>query len=481
MSSSKKAKTDQQDDFKKVRSYIQECPLVSADHPAILAALKGLDGEIKRQERDAKLRNKFMQDAVAVEKPAAATSPEKIPRGGQESDRVREEKKVEVADEVMADDWQDVTEENSGNPQPEEEGCSFLGQKLAKASIAAMADHSVRVSTPLEALALALHAAMRSEILGFVCTGVPEEKKSNGGFAAPVRELPPHQFLPIEWNKNKGVVALRYRKRATGAVVLTVRTADTDSKEMNAEAMIDVTLVPSSVTEPPSLSLSFPLKEHLNLDSWERAFKENNSFSPALHYKSLATLLSNFAKTFDLGSVMEEGEAGVASSSSSSAHFPYVDSTVSNLPTRLPGQQVPELQYPQRAPEFQFPGGTPTRDEFAFPGSVRDPSRRPGDFAGDLAPGGMVPGPHGPHPDSGMVMGPNHPLFTGGLPSNGGMRPRFDPFGPPGGPTEPEDDQPPGPLPPSRTGNRQPVQPNRDHMRPPNFFNSGNTVDAEYT
>ena len=88
--------------------------------------------------------------------------------------------------------------------------------------------------------------------------------------------------------------------------------------------------------------------------------------------------------------------------------------------------------------------------------------RRRGDFEGDLLPGGIQPGLPGGPSFGGSQVGPNHPMFDrsfgdddlynngigGGLygpPSFGipgvgggvGMRPRFDPYGPPGGPTEP--------------------------------------------
>ena len=107
--------------------------------------------------------------------------------------------------------------------------------------------------------------------------------------------------------------------------------------------------------------------------------------------------------------------------------------------------------------------------------------RRPGDFDRDLMPGGDV----GDADPGGNLMGPNHPTF-GGPPIGGGygMRPRFDPFGPPGGPTDPRNLDPnrnnvdpndprnpqlprrPRP-PPGGTG-----EPNPDHERPPNDLNN---------
>lgn len=122
-------------------------------------------------------------------------------------------------------------------------------------------------------------------------------------------------------------------------------------------------------------------------------------------------------------------------------------------------------------------------DQHAMP-NIQDlrPERRPGDFDGDL---GRTRGGEDP---SGMLMGPNHPAFRGADPpvSGGyGMRPRFDPFGPPGGPTDPRNLDPPSrnEMDPNDPRNQQiPRQPrpppgglgdpNPDHERPPSDLNN---------
>ena len=124
-------------------------------------------------------------------------------------------------------------------------------------------------------------------------------------------------------------------------------------------------------------------------------------------------------------------------------------------------------------------------DQHAAP-NIRDfqpEQRRPGDFERDLLPGGV-------DSPAGNLMGPNHPAFGGVQPPSVGggygMRPRFDPYGPPGGPTDPRnvdttrtvwDPNDPrnnrqgGPRhprpPPGGTGD-----PNPDHERPPNDLNN---------
>lgn len=100
-----------------------------------------------------------------------------------------------------------------------------------------------------------------------------------------------------------------------------------------------------------------------------------------------------------------------------------------------------------------------------------------GDFAGDLNPS------FAPDQPAGNVMGPNHPMFQGGsgdgfatnpnddYRSGFGMRPRFDPFGPPGGPQQVS-------YPQRGSGGgerRRPSgEPNPDHLEPPNSLGNDN-------
>lgn len=136
--------------------------------------------------------------------------------------------------------------------------------------------------------------------------------------------------------------------------------------------------------------------------------------------------------------------------------------------TRTGETQPPPASYDQHAPP-----------------NIRDlqpQQRRPGDFDRDLLPGVGVNDP------AGNLMGPNHPAFHGGTQPVGGgggygMRPRFDPFGPPGGPTDPRNLDPSRAVDPNDPRNpqlpRQPRpppggsgDPNPDHERPPNDLNN---------
>lgn len=72
------------------------------------------------------------------------------------------------------------------------------------------------------------------------------------------------------------------------------------------------------------------------------------------------------------------------------------------------------------------------------------PSRPYSVGAGDLLPTGLLQYPQrgmlGVNLPGGNMVGPDHPMFRGGADGdymdNPGMMPRYDPIGPPGGPTE---------------------------------------------
>lgn len=443
MSSNKKAKID--DDFAQVRRYLLDCPLVAPDHPAIKAAVEGLDRELKRRERDAKLHQKFMSDAVEVEKPKEAPANDGVVAAAMGTT----EAKAAAEDEAMSDDWHDISADNSHSKDDGDDGS--IGLELSKQAIASVAEFGVRVSTPFEALAVALHAAMRSPRMGFACTGIPDNGPSNG-FAAPVRELPSSVFLPPQWNAKKDEIRLRYRKNSTGSVTLRIKQREPNTSD---SVEVEVGVYPTTTQEPPSEPLVFGLGDHVNLESFARAVKEQPLVTPALHYKSLSLLLTKFAAAFDLGPFAEEKSA---------SSLPYVDQTI---------QDLPSIRAPVHVNEPWVNGSTPTIDS-AFPGlRVHHP---PGDFADDLVPGGL--GGHGfGNPNmGGNLMGPNHPVFHGGMsgvgPNSGfGMKPRYDPIdGPPGGPTDPNNpDLNNGGNP---RGRRHPGEPNPDHLRPPSNLNN---------
>ena len=462
-SQSKKPKMEGNDgDFDVVKKYLLECPHLAQENPAIRAALEGLERERTRRERDAKLQAKFAKSTTAKTNPR---SPEKLNTSLSSSladsdvvvvDESLERSAVDDPDEMM--EWQDVENNKKEEEEDDEDGTSFLGKQLVKLAIDAIAEHNVRIRSPVAAVAVVLHAAMRSELLGFSCTGIPEDgNASNGGFAPPIRELPKGQFLPNHWDAPNDSVSLRYRKKGTGAIVLTVK--------RDAENVVSVQLIPNE--EPPSESLSFPLQEHINLDSFTTALKTATAVPPALHYKGLQQLLTKFCRTFDLGSINDVPTTAA----------PYVDTTVifskggnnggiaeirkSDFVPPIPPDGIPN---PANRPE-PWETGVPATIDQAFGRNM--PGDR--DFEDDLAPGGLRdPLCIGRGRMGGNLMGPNHPMFGGvggmGGPQFGGpgtMQPRFDPFFPPG--VDPQKQPHPG-----RT--RHPGEPNPDHLPPPNAF-----------
>ena len=471
--SSKKPKTSSDnDDFETVKRYLLECPHVTQDHPAIRAALEGIDREQKRNERDAKLKLKFANSSSAAA--ASPTPSDDLVVVGSTSTTSETSKKhhhhqgdddaaavVVIGEDMMESEWQDLA--NSDTKKGDDDGTSFFGRELAKVSIDAISENQVRVKTPVEAIAVVFHASLRSDLLGFACTGIPEdETSSNNGFAAPVRELPKSQFLPPKWNSFSQVIKLRYRKNGTGAIKLIVQ-------ELLEEQKIQVQLYPGK--EPPSQSLLFQIDDHINLDSWNAALKQGKSVQPALHYKFLSTLLTKFCQAFDLGSVGDDA--------AQESH--YMDNTISTQMNHRPifksdlvsPQPVPPVgsSSSQRKP---WDNGAPATLDQAFPLHAR--TNGGGDFADDLAPGGLRDPrflPVGGGRMGGNLMGPNHPGFMNGHPAMGGppmggpgtMQPRFDPMYPPGAVDIDINGNPRRSGRPSRSG-----QPNPDHLPPPNSF-----------
>ena len=322
---------------------------------------------------------------------------------------------------------------------------SVLGTLLAQSAVQAIADRGTVVSSPLAAVMLALHAALLSPTLSFACTGVPE-KAPVKGFAAPIRELPKSRFVPDKWEDG---LTIRYRKTDVGSVVLSVATDTTDMDDdgPGKKAGVVVKLVRSNQqASSPQLTIS-SIDRHINLESFQRAMdKQHGRVVPTLHYKALPVLLTDFVNTFDLGTVQDSASEvtnhlamqmiGASTAPATLASTGTALETIRTVdPTRIGNNYDPLRRDPLRIDPSDplgvhqpIPGRAynqfeePTLEN-AF--GIRGPPG--GDFRGDLLPGGGMPG---------NLMGPGHPMFGVGRPG-GGMTPRFDPYGPPGGPTDP--------------------------------------------
>mmetsp|Transcript_21123 Transcript_21123/g.32502 ORF Transcript_21123/g.32502 Transcript_21123/m.32502 type:complete len:549 (+) Transcript_21123:162-1808(+) len=544
MKSAKKPKKEtsvEEGELEIVRNYLLQCNLVSKDSRALQAALKGLDNEKKRMDRDAKLIQKF-STPTNEEEPAAESNGNLGDSGVVQVNH----SDVMVDDDAALMEWQDVGEatvddgdfsnqtgtndvsecgddphqkDNTMDDNTMNQYDSVLGRQLAQSAITSMSNANVHVTTPLAAIALALHTALTE--LDFACTGIPpNSNQSSGGFAPPIRVLPKNKFLPDKWDQyasstntttqeclpQQPYVALRYRKDGIGAVVLNVTllesaisssaeqqqaatsTTSRDSVAAAGSQKVHVEMKPANTKEPqPNDGLVFNLEEHANFDSFSTALQGSTKkgILPALHYKQLHQLMQQFCNTFDLGP-MQEGEEECVVSIPVPVSFP----TTTTKSTSSAGNKnnYPPLMVPPV-------GGTtngrreeniPTIDQF-----TNDPFGRNGDFQGDLIPGGPPGGPS--IGTGGNLMGPDHPIFMGGdphtnIPRVGGgnwMQPRFDPYGPPGGPTDPSypfgpgRGRGPGRGHGGRGGRGRPRpapggsgDPNPDHQRPPSDLNN---------
>jgi hypothetical protein len=440
------------------------------DNPAVRAALEGLDRELSRRRRDEALRAKFLSESGAG---GAAAAGRLQREGGGEGEGLSPAEIVMVdasdtgipapppsspaaADPRMEEDgeeedWHEVQENSGsehpnvpggagGDPQPHASSSSSypaggsLGAELAREAISAVALFEVRVRSPVQAAAAALHAALRGPRLGFACTGVPDPGSKSaagggagtgGGFAPPVRELPKTHFLPHGWNSDPNRVAIRYRKAGVGSAILLVRSeaaaawgADGGGGDEDTLASISpdrdwikVSLVPNAATiaeaeaaeGPPPLV--FAAGEHVNLSSLRLALASSSlqeqqssgggrggggagtgGVAPALHYKRLPALLSRFAEAFDLGGTAEDGGTAAAAAGlgapaaggEAGTPLPYVDATVLRLPAHA-AAVAGRLSYPAAPawggppapiPHLLIPRRTPTK-------AGRRPSTRP--------------------------------------------------------------------------------------------------------
>jgi len=401
--------------IEKLREHILSFKHKSSSSKAIKVALEALEKEMKRIDRDEKLSNKFKKMTSNELKTNEKTK--------EEDDLVKVEDNFQDPEEDM--EWQDVssfvTPATAANFDNDTNEINDIGKNLAGMSISSMSSAKIRVKSPLSALAVALHSSLRCQLLGFICTGVPSEESSS--FAPAIRDISNNLFVPHKWDKNPNIISIRYRKPGMGMRILRC--------EASSDHQISIHFQ-SSNSEVGGV-MSFPLENHINLASFKTAFSNNpDGIEPALHYKALPVLFNQFSSTFDLGDA----------------------SSLTKPSTAIPNVYTPSCIPPPLASAFSPYAKKDFQTDLTPPGLFfNDPSNH-----------SIVP------PAGGNLMGPNHPIFFSpygdtefqppfgdGLP---GMRPKFDPYGPPMGPTGSGRGR-------GRGRNSNGGNPNPDHLAPP--------------
>ena len=413
---------------------------------------------------------------------------------------------------IMTDDWQDVTEDDvrmltsttttapiattTTSPEqgttPTEDATRNQNDDeqqqlvhLTKYVVSTFAAQNVQCRSPISALAVVCHMALLQNGR-CICTGTPDDDDDNGGgFAPPIRDLPTGQLLPVHWDDKvmtTGHVQFRYRTIGYGTFHLSVLQEDTGMPEPT----IRIALVSNKDNDTTHTPLRIALSDHINLQSWETAQKSTPSMKipPALHYKRLSVFLRTFMEhvrpftnvTTTTRIPPNDHFASHYASAGAIKDIPITTTTAKSSSSSCGNPVSSSLITSPPHQSFVPPPNVPMN-------SVRQPhivGPMQGQFDGDLYPSGIsAPFFHGEM--SGNVMGPNHPIFnirTGENNNNDddhvgningdpfrmgihGMTPRFDPFGPPGGPTEPPSR---GTTFPGGNGN-----PNRDLAIPPPF------------
>lgn len=217
-----------------------------------------------------------------------------------------------------------------------------------------------------EQLALALHSCSINQ--GFTCTGTGEEASTVRGFAPPVRDVPPEEWVPAGWNAVKGAAMFRYRRGDCPGKVFQMKVILMDGKVMVSFGM------KGGDIESDEVEVEEPQWTPSNLSGILRRFE--------------ARILGRFVPAKE-----REPEPRREAPPTLPNPRPYAP----------PAADYDDDPLRVGPPRFPFPGGIP----------AGGPGYR-GDFSGDLMPGGVGGFVPGLGPGGGSLMGPNHPMFSGG-------------------------------------------------------------------
>ena len=513
--------------------------LLSSNSVALQAAISGLDKELVRLEREERLVKRFTtsssgddggKKSSGMKKEDSAADMDYVDIAPANTDDVKMNDNDNIKDE---EEWEEANPSPAKKHQRQEESEDSTANnnaEMASSVVARIANANIKVKTPLGALALVLHTALVEMSGGedFRCTGVPDanvvsqllgvsnssaaKPTGGGGFAKPIRELARGELVPSNWEDSQSsssAVAFRYN---CGKGVYSIDSVANDvttvylTVELQQNSDVSVTFQTMPSNDQERQKLTFPLGQYANLDGFQtaKAKSGNGTVPPSLFYISLSELMFQFTSAFGLLSRAQSCAATVDN-----------NMPIAAMPSMMPDGATQAAAVKLEVPSMKVPRpNNPSDDGLAVdtdPLKVMDSQRRGKhkDFEGDLLPGGPQPGGLHDMPSRGMgsQVGPNHPMFDrtfdddgpldytdefGGAFGSGrpddfsvpgvgggmGMHPRFDPYGPPGGPTEPgRGGRFPGrgsrlgrgrgrggrgPAPPGGYG-----MPNPDHMSPP--------------
>lgn len=219
------------EDILLVKEYLSRCSCVASSSLAIRVAMRALDEELKKLDRDERLRLKFttqeddnggktntknekkemnhdyndngnwasMQSSSSLSAGALndrntkdLSNRDKKERGINSND-IHMNDRGQYMDDSEFHDWQSIGPQEPQQQQQEDGNPYFLGDettttssttigspssfgaKVVRTALVEMSQAGTKVSTPTAALALILHSALVSDFIGFKCTGIPED------------------------------------------------------------------------------------------------------------------------------------------------------------------------------------------------------------------------------------------------------------------------------------------------------------------
>lgn len=357
----------------------------------------------------------------------------------EEAGNIKNDEDFQKDDSLLVNECIRTERNNSENEDLQEQ----YFRSLASATVAQIASSKIHVATPLGALGLALHIALllkggkRSGSTGIGdnelrCTGVPspdDGEGGSGGFAPPVRELPPGVLVPDSWEKyalTKKTTTFRYwlgggscqgggmlGRGAPSTVHLSLRLLpSTAPEDMD---MVHITFGPrqevQTAEQPSQPQLTVKLGTHINLDGFKTAKKTSTTttISPSLFYISLSELLSQFDATF--GGVLYPKTMETTTESNE------VLCSKASKPVPSPAGKIIAHDVVDGGVEVHPTGMHSDRPSIQIlEANDTAKMRRRGDFEGDLLPGGPLQPPFGVEDNTttippGSQVGPDHPIF----------------------------------------------------------------------